>query len=140
MARTPMNIEKKIILFDGICNLCNSAVTFIIKRDKKDVFRFASLQSDLGNELLRKFAIDPEKTDSLILISEGKAFIKSSAALQIARGLDGGYPLLVVFLLLPKFLRNGVYDFIARNRYDWFGKKENCMIPTPELKSKFLDS
>ncbi|WP_031428674.1 DCC1-like thiol-disulfide oxidoreductase family protein [Leeuwenhoekiella sp. MAR_2009_132] len=132
------NPDKKIVLFDGVCNLCNSAITFIIKRDTKDMFRFAPLTSDLGIKLLNKFDIDPEKTDSLILITEEKAFIKSSAALHIARDLSGGWPVLSIFLLLPKFIRNGVYDFIAKNRYNWFGKKESCMIPTPTLKDKFL--
>ncbi len=102
------------------------------------MFRFAPLTSDLGIKLLNKFDIDPEKTDSLILITEEKAFIKSSAALHIARDLSGGWPVLSIFLLLPKFIRNGVYDFIAKNRYNWFGKKESCMIPTPTLKDKFL--
>lgn len=139
MAENPVNFEKKIILFDGVCNLCSSAVIFILKRDKKNIFLFASLQSDLGQELLGKFGIDPVKTDSLILISERQAYIKSGAALRIARGLKGGYPLLTGFLIVPKFLRNGVYDFIAKNRYRWFGKKESCMIPNPELKYKFLD-
>jgi predicted DCC family thiol-disulfide oxidoreductase YuxK len=140
MAENPVNYNNKIILFDGLCNLCSSAVTFIIKRDKKDVFRFASLQSACGKELLDTFDIDPVNTDSLILISKEKAYLRSSAALRIARGLNGGYPLLFGFLLLPKFLRDRIYDFIARNRYNWFGKKESCMIPTPELKSKFLES
>ena len=139
MAENLVNFDKKIILFDGVCNLCSSAVTFVIKRDKKDTFRFASLQSNLGSELLKKFHIDSLKTDSLILISDGKAYIKSGAALHIACGLNGGYPLLCGFLILPKFLRNKVYDFIARNRYSWFGKKESCMIPDPEVKSKFLN-
>lgn len=134
-----MDPEKKIILFDGLCNLCSSAVTFIIKRDKKNDFRFASLQSAHGKELLKKFNIDTINTDSLILISKEKAYLRSSAALRIARGLSGVYSLLAAFLILPKFLRDGIYDFIARNRYNWFGKKENCIIPTPELKSKFLD-
>jgi len=140
MKENPVNYNNKIILFDGLCNLCSSAVTFIIKRDKKNVFRFASLQSARGKELLDTFDIDPVKTDSLILISKEKAYLRSSAALRIARGLNGGYPLLSGFLILPEFLRDGIYDFIARNRYNWFGKKESCMIPTPEVKSKFLDS
>ncbi|HEA30977.1 MAG TPA: DUF393 domain-containing protein [Leeuwenhoekiella sp.] len=139
MVETGANSDKKIILFDGVCNLCNNAVTFVIKQDKKDIFRFASLQSDLGQELLSQFGIDPDKTDSLILITKEKAYIKSNAALRIARSLSGGYPLLFTFLILPEFLRNGVYDYIALNRYKWFGKKESCMIPNLELKAKFLN-
>ena len=130
---------KKIILFDGVCNLCNSSITFVIKHDPKDLFRYAPLQSDLGKSLINKHQIDAEKVDSIILVDQDKAYTKSSAALRIARSLSGGYPLLAAFLIIPPFLRNLVYDYIARNRYTWYGKKESCMIPTPELKAKFLD-
>lgn len=133
-------MTKKIILFDGVCNLCNGAITFIIQRDKKDLFRYAPLQSEIGKELAAKHHIDLDKVDSIILVTEDKAYAKSTAALRIAKQLSAGWPLLAVFLILPKFLRDAVYDFIARNRYKWFGKKEACMIPTPELKSKFLDT
>lgn len=130
---------NKIVLFDGVCNLCNGAITFIIKRDKKDVFRYAPLQSKVGKELAAKHHIDLDKVDSIILVTEDKAYAKSTAALRIAKQLSKGWPLLAMFLILPKFLRDAVYDFIARNRYKWFGKKDACMIPTPELKRKFLD-
>jgi predicted DCC family thiol-disulfide oxidoreductase YuxK len=134
-----MNAEsKKIILFDGVCNLCNNSVVFIIKRDKKDVFRFAAIQSDEGEKLIKEHNIDTSKTDSIILIEENKYSVKSTAALKIAKYLKGGYPLLFGFIILPVIFRNWVYDIIAKNRYKWFGKKDNCMIPTPELKSKFL--
>jgi len=132
------NKNHKIILFDGVCNLCNGAVTFIIKRDKKDVFKFAALQSEIGQQLISKFNIDTSKVDSIILIDGDKHYEKSSAALRIAKQLSGAYPLLFGFMILPKFIRNAVYDYIAKNRYKWFGKKESCMIPTPELKSRFL--
>ncbi len=130
---------KKIILFDGVCNLCNSSITFVIKHDPKDLFRYAPLQSDLGKSLMSKHQIDAEKVDSIILVDQDKAYTKSSAALRIARSLSGGYPLLAAFLIIPPFLRNLVYDYIARNRYKWYGKKESCMVPTPGLKEKFLD-
>jgi len=130
--------NKKIILFDGVCNLCNGSVVFIIKRDKKDVFRFAAIQSDEGQELIQKYNIDTSKVDSILLLDGETYYAKSTAALKIARHLKGGYPLLYGFMILPRFLRNWVYDIIARNRYKWFGKKESCMIPTPELKAKFL--
>jgi len=133
-----MNSEKKIILFDGVCNLCNGSVVFIIKRDKKDVFRFAALQSEIGQELISKLKIDTSKTDSIILVTNDSYASKSTAALKIARELSGGYPLLYAFMIIPVFIRNFVYDIIAKNRYRWFGKKESCMIPTPELKAKFL--
>lgn len=133
-----MENAKDIILFDGVCNLCNAAVTFIIKRDSKDHFRFAALQSQVGEHLLKTHSIDPKKLDSIILISKDSAFAKAEAALHIAKKMNGLWPLLYVFNLLPNGLLNPVYDFIAQNRYKWFGKKESCMIPTPALKSKFL--
>lgn len=131
--------DKKIILFDGVCNLCNSSIIFVIKHDPKDLFRFAPLQSDLGQALIKKHNIDSTQVDSIILVDQEKAYIKSSAALRIARHLSGAYSLLSIFLIFPAFLRNVVYDYIARNRYKWYGKKDSCMIPTPELKAKFLE-
>ena len=136
-----MNIEgKKIILFDGVCNLCNGAVNFIIKRDKNDVFRYASLQSEIGKKLASEIGVDTSKLDTILLIEPSVAYYhKSTAALHIAKQLSGGYPLLSVFLIFPKILRNWVYDIIAKNRYKWFGKRDNCVIPTPELKALFID-
>lgn len=135
-----MNTTSKhsVILFDGVCNLCNGAVTFIIKRDPKNKFKFAPLQSDIGSVLTAEHNIDTAKTDSIILVENNKVYVKSTAALRIAKRLKGGYPLLYGFIILPAFFRNWIYDWIAKNRYKWFGKKESCMIPTPELKSKFL--
>ena len=132
--------NKKIILFDGVCNLCNNSVNFIIKHDKKDVFRFASLQSEIGQKLVSERGLDPDELDSIVLIEPGVAYYrKSTAALEISRELSGGYSLLKNFLFLPEGLRDVVYDLVANNRYKWFGKQESCMIPTPELKAKFLD-
>jgi len=132
-------MEKKIVLFDGVCNLCNKAVTYIIDHDSNDQFRFAALQSDIGKELLKKHEIDPDEIDSIILIQDDQAYIKASAALRIAKNLSGATALLYGFIILPKFITNSLYDFVARNRYDWFGKKDNCMVPSTDLKSKFLD-
>ncbi|MBZ9631762.1 thiol-disulfide oxidoreductase DCC family protein [Salegentibacter sp. LM13S] len=132
--------DKKIVLFDGVCNLCNNAVTFIIEHDKKDVFRFASLQSEIGKKLVEERGMDPEELDSIVLIDPGVAYYrKSTAALEISRELSGGYSLLKNFSFIPEGLRDGIYNFVANNRYKWYGKKESCMIPTPKLKSKFLD-
>lgn len=132
--------NKKIVLFDGVCNLCNDAIQRIIKHDKKDIFRFASLQSEIGKKLVEERGLDPEELDSIIMIDPGVAYYrKSTAALEISRDMAGGYSLLKNFLFLPEGLRDGIYDFIANNRYKWFGKKDQCMIPTPELRSKFLD-
>ncbi|THV58330.1 thiol-disulfide oxidoreductase DCC family protein [Flagellimonas alvinocaridis] len=131
--------NKKIILFDGVCNLCNGAVQFVIKRDKKDAFRYAALQSEIGEKLLKERSIDTKVVDSIILIEPGKAYYtKSDAALEIGRSFGGGYALLAIFTWIPKSIRDAIYDFVARNRYKWFGKEESCMIPTPELKAKFL--
>lgn len=132
------NIKYKIILFDGVCNLCNSSVNFVIKHDKKNRYRFAALQSDIGKDLVNQFGIDPNETDSIILIKGQKHYIRSSAALRVAKGLSGGYPLFYVFMIIPTFIRNWVYDYIAKNRYKWYGMRESCMIPTEELKSRFL--
>lgn len=139
-----MNISvpknKKLILFDGVCNLCNSSVLYVIKRDKKNLFMFAPLQSNVGKQIIEEFNIDTNKVDSIILYNPEKGiYHKSTAALKVASKLGFPLNLLSVFLVVPNFIRNWVYDFIARNRYKWYGKKDACMIPTPELKSKFLD-
>lgn len=128
----------KIILFDGVCNLCNSSINFVIKRDKKNLFQFATLQEQPGQALLKKYNINTLDTDSIILIANNKAYVKSTAALHIAKDLKGGWPLLYGFMIIPTFVRNWVYDFVARNRYKWYGKKDSCMIPSPALKDKFL--
>lgn len=131
--------DKKIILFDGVCNLCESSVQFVIKHDKKDIFRFVAIQSDLGQEIIKDIGIDISKTDSIILYEPGIAYYyKSEAALRIAKELGEIYSLLSLFSVFPNTVSNYVYDYIAKNRYKWYGKKEACFIPTPELKAKFL--
>ncbi|HEX8269654.1 MAG TPA: thiol-disulfide oxidoreductase DCC family protein [Flavobacterium sp.] len=130
---------KKIILFDGVCNLCNSFVNYVIDNDKKDLFRFAALQSEVGQMILHHIAVDAKKTDSIILYEPGVAYFhKSSAALEIASEIGGIFSLLGLFRFIPKALRDPVYDYIAKNRYKWYGKQESCRIPTPELHKKFL--
>ena len=132
--------NKKIILFDGVCNLCNSAVQFVIQHDKKDVFRFVALQSELGQEILQHIGINSKNIDSIILYEPGIAYYyKSQAAIQISKYLDGFWHLGSVFRIIPTGISNLLYDYIAKNRYKWYGKKESCMIPTPELKIKFLE-
>ncbi|MFT7386539.1 MAG: putative DCC family thiol-disulfide oxidoreductase YuxK [Nonlabens sp.] len=133
-----MKQSQDIVLFDGVCNLCNAAILFIIKRDKNNRFKFAPLESDTGKELLSMHQIDSSKIDSIVLISGDSAFAKAGAALRISKHLTGLWPLLYSLVIIPRCISDVVYDFIARNRYKWFGKKESCMIPTPELKSKFL--
>lgn len=116
----------------------NGTVTCIIRHDRNNAFRYAALQSDIGVDLAKKHEIDTDKTDSIILIEGAQSHTKSSAALRIAPHLSGGYPLLNGLMILPKFIRDWMYDLIANNRYKWFGKRESCMVPTPELKVKFL--
>lgn len=131
--------DKKIILFDGVCNLCNASVQFVIKHDKKDVFRFVPLQSELGLKIIKHIGIDITNTDSIVLYEPGKAYYyKSEAALLIIKEFGGIYTILRILALFPKFLSNFVYDLVAKNRYRWYGQQESCMIPTPELAAKFL--
>lgn len=130
---------KKIVLFDGVCNLCNNFVQTIIKHDKKDVYRFASLQSEYGQQVQKHLGIDSSQIKSIILYEPNVAYYhKSEAAIEIIKSFGGAYSLMGLLKIFPNFIGNAVYDFVAFNRYKWFGKKDNCMIPTPELKEKFL--
>ena len=132
--------NKKLILFDGVCNLCNEAVLKIIKQDKKDIFLFTALQSNTGKNVINELGIDTSKIDSIVLYIPGEDyFIKSEAAFKIANEFYGIWKLIQVFRIFPVFFNDFFYDFIARNRYCWFGKKEECMIPTKKLNSKFLN-
>ncbi|MFB9057573.1 thiol-disulfide oxidoreductase DCC family protein [Mariniflexile ostreae] len=132
--------HNKLILFDGVCNLCDSAVQYVVKKDTEHVFLFAALQSEAGQKVIKAHHIDRTKIDSILLYTPNKKLAyKSTAALNIASKLGFPVNLMVVFFIVPPFIRNWVYDYIAKNRYKWYGKKEACLIPTPELKSKFLD-
>ncbi len=131
--------NKKMILFDGVCNLCNQTVLKIIKLDKKDIFRFTSLQSKAGKAVINYLGIDISKIDSVILYEPSVAYYtKSSAALRIMNHFGGFWKLSQIFRILPLLVRDSAYDFISKNRYQWFGKKEQCMIPTSKLISKFF--
>lgn len=132
-----MEPQQPIVLFDGVCNLCASSVQWIIRHDDAAVFRFASLQGAVGSTLRQEYNI-PADTDSVVLIEDGKYWVMSDAALRIARHCKG-WRWLFALRFVPSFLRNGVYRFIAANRYRWFGKKSECWLPTPELKARFLD-
>jgi predicted DCC family thiol-disulfide oxidoreductase YuxK len=127
--------EYPVIFYDGVCGLCDRSVQFVIKHDKKKVFRFATLQSDLAHQVLG----DSISFDSFVVYDQGKAYYRSTAALKMFYKLGGTWRLLYGFMIVPAFIRNGVYDFIARNRYKWFGKYDSCKIPTPEQKALFLD-
>jgi predicted DCC family thiol-disulfide oxidoreductase YuxK len=129
-----------IVLFDGVCNLCNGAVQFIIRRDRRRQFRFASLQSETGQERLRQMNLPTAAFSTFVLSEGGKVYTRSTAALRIARRLPGAWPLLYAFVLIPRPVRDWVYDLVARCRYRLFGRQDSCMMPTPELKGRFLDS
>jgi predicted DCC family thiol-disulfide oxidoreductase YuxK len=133
-----MDSSHPVILFDGVCNLCNASVQFIINRDPKAKFRFTSLQSDAGQIILKKFNLSAEKLYSVIVVDQDNVYDRSRAALEIARRLSGLWPLLYGFILVPPFIRNFVYDWISRNRYRWFGVRQECMMPTPNMKARFI--
>ena len=131
-------MANPIVLFDGVCNLCNGSVQFLIKRDREAYFRFASLQSETGQKLQAELGMDPQALDSVILVEGGRWYKESDAALRIARNLPGAWKLLTAFRVIPRPLRDAAYRLIARNRYRWFGKSETCWLPTPELRGRFL--
>ncbi|MFB6465921.1 thiol-disulfide oxidoreductase DCC family protein [Cytobacillus sp. Hz8] len=128
---------KGIILFDGECNFCNGSVQFVLKRDAKAHYQFASLQSEIGKKLLKQYHI-PENVDSLVLIEQKQYYLKSQAALRICKNLRGIWKLGSLFFVIPTPIRDVAYDFIAKKRYQWFGKSESCMLPTPDMKKRFL--
>ena len=131
--------NKSIILFDGVCNLCNASINFLIKHDKKAQFLFASFQSDAAKEIMLHFNLKNLNLDSIVLIEGGKIYEKSTAILRIIRLLDGGFKLLYFFRVIPKSIRDWLYNAIAKKRYRLFGKRESCMIPSLDLKNRFLD-
>ena len=130
--------QKQIILFDGVCNFCNFWVNFVLERDKKNLFRFAALQSEKARELSSRLNIDISNLDTFVLIVGEKFYIKSTAALMVCKKLDSYLKILFPLIILPAFIRDFVYDIIAKNRYKLFGRKESCRIPTQAEKEKFL--
>jgi predicted DCC family thiol-disulfide oxidoreductase YuxK len=132
--------EGAVVLFDGVCNFCSASVRFIVRRDPAARFRFASIQSEAGAELMRAHGLALPDGDpaSIVLIEDGRAYERSTAALRIARRLRFPWKLCWAFVVVPRLLRDAVYDFVARHRYRWFGKKDVCMVPTPELRARFL--
>lgn len=128
-----------IVVFDGECNFCSSIVAFVIKRDGRGVFRFAPFQSEAGRSLLEEHGVRGDYFDSFILIDEGRLYTRSEAALRLWRKLGGLWSLTYAFIVVPGFVRDAVYDLVARNRYRWFGKKDECMIPGPEVRERFLE-
>ncbi len=131
------NSLEKIVLFDGVCNLCSASVQFIIRHNKNEDLKFASLQSEFGQSQLTKFQL-PAEVKTIVFVTNGKALLRSDAALELCKYLDGLYPYLKILKVFPIFLRDWVYNIIARNRYKWFGKKDQCWLPTPDLASRFM--
>jgi predicted DCC family thiol-disulfide oxidoreductase YuxK len=133
------DVSHPVILFDGVCNLCNASVQYVIKHDKGRLFRFASLQSSFGEKVLKENNLPNNTFNSFILLDNNKIYTRSTAALLVAKKLNAFIKLLYGFIIVPKFIRDFVYDVIAKNRYKWFGKKEACWLPTPELKRLFFE-
>lgn len=131
-------INQPIILFDGVCNFCNSAVNFTIKRNSKSNILFAALQSDAGRQLLDQYKLPLDDMQSFIFIEDGAAYKQSTAALKVCKHLRRLWPLCYGLIIVPKFIRDGIYNWIARNRYKWFGQRQECMIPSPQVKARFL--
>ncbi len=127
-----------VFLFDGVCKFCNAGVNFILDHDRRRRFRFAALQSDAGQAMLRRFGLRTDDLDTAVLVENGRAYTKSSAALRIARNLGGAWSLLALLFAVPPFMRDAAYDLLARNRYRWFGKADQCRVPTPEVRDRFL--
>lgn len=133
-------VNNPVVLFDGVCNLCSSSVQFVIRHDPQRQFRYASLQSAFGRQVMTHFGLPSNQLNSFILLEGDTIHTKSSGALRVAKKLNGLWPLLYGFIIVPPFIRDAVYTFIANNRYKWFGKKEACWLPTPELRNLFLDN
>jgi predicted DCC family thiol-disulfide oxidoreductase YuxK len=126
-----------VVIFDGVCNLCTQSVKFILKHESEPRFQFSPLQSPAGSRILAEHGFSAANVATFVLVSEGKVYTRSAAALRIARHLRGAWPLLRFFGIVPRPLRDMLYDYIARNRYSWFGKTESCLVPTPELRARF---
>ena len=135
----PKEDDRPVLVFDGLCNLCSGAVRFVIRYDRNEIIRFASLQSATGQKLAREYGLSERKIDSILLIKNNSAYIKSAAVLEIARCLPFPWPLVSALGCLPSKFLDLVYDFIARHRYRWFGKREKCLLPTRAIKAHFLD-
>lgn len=133
-----MDYNYSLILFDGVCNFCNSSVNFIIRRDKKNIFRFASLQSETGQKCLSEYNFSHTEFDTIILIEKGELYTRSTAALRIAKSISGIWKLFYIFIIVPRPIRNYLYDLLSRNRYKWFGKRDACRIPSESEKKKFI--
>ena len=131
-------IPEKLVLFDGVCNLCNALVQFVIRHDRAAKFRFATIQSEIGREIFQSHGLDPADLQTFVFISDGKMHVRSDAAIEVVSRFGGAWRFFTVFRLVPRVARDWIYSMVARNRYRWFGRKDVCMIPTPEIKERFL--
>lgn len=136
--QAPAASGHPVLLFDGVCNLCNASVRFLVERDPAARLRFAALQSPVGQALLERFGLEREDFDTMVLVEGDRCATRSDAALRVVRYLSGAWPLLRVLRVVPRPLRDAVYGFVVRNRYRWFGRRDDCMVPTPELRARFL--
>lgn len=130
---------NKVVFFDGVCNLCSASVQFVIENDKKNIFKFASLQSNYGQKILSEHNLDLKEFNSFMYLEGNELYFESKAALEVAKQLKFPISLLYIFIIVPSFIRDGIYNFIAKNRYKWFGKQTSCWMPSPDLKAKFID-
>jgi predicted DCC family thiol-disulfide oxidoreductase YuxK len=128
-----------VILFDGICNFCNSTINYVIRKDPRAVLKFATLQSDTAKKILAGDHLTAKGLNSFVFVEKGKVFTRSTAALRVCRYMKGLWPLMYGFMIVPRFIRDGIYDWVAANRYKWFGKKEVCMVPTGSMRARFLN-
>jgi predicted DCC family thiol-disulfide oxidoreductase YuxK len=135
---TKIQIPDSLILFDGVCNLCSALVQFVIRHDPAAKFRFAAIQSEIGKEIFQGHGLDPADLQTFVFIANGRMFVRSDAAIEVLSRCGGAWRLFTIFRLVPRMVRDSSYSFIARNRYRWFGRKEVCMIPTAEIKERFL--
>ena len=134
-----MDTTHPILFFDGVCNLCNGAIQFILKNDRRGELRFASLQSDLAEELLPPFGINPKDLNSVVLYENGTVYTRSSSVLRTLKLMGGPLSYLAVFGIIPRRIRDFFYNYISHHRYNWFGKREQCMLPRPEWNARFLE-
>ncbi|WP_163853867.1 thiol-disulfide oxidoreductase DCC family protein [Paenibacillus elgii] len=129
-----------LVFYDGVCGFCQRVVQFIIPRDRSAAFRFVAIQSETGSRLLRRYGLDPAELNTFVLLEQGRVYTRSTAGLRVLRRLDGAWPLLYAFIVVPRPLRDVVYRWIAANRYRFFGKSDSCMLPPPEVRERFLDT
>ncbi len=135
-----LKTNTHILLFDGVCNFCDASVQFIMQRDSKKLFRYAAIQSDIGQQLLKHYKLPTDQISTVVLIENDHIWTHSDAGLRVAKQLGGAWPLAYVFWYIPRFIRDAIYRLLARNRYRWFGQKDACRIPTPNERAMFLDA